>query len=394
MDTYLWQGTDQRGRVQRGECSAAGLVEAAEQLRARGLAPLSLSRVGEEALPRISATADAFTLFNRSLAEMTTVGLPLSKAIREISSGLRRGRFRRGLEQVEAALRDGKPMEEAVAVAPEIFPSYYQSMLRAGAASGNLPGVLAAVARNTEGTRVARRAMLEALMYPALILLSALLLGTAMLLFFVPYYRDLCARHNFETPIGLPLFFRAFESTPAVLAVALGAAAGIAGAIWFSRRTATGERLLRRLPILGRVRRHLTLARMLGALGVMLRAGVPLSRALPVALGAAGSLELDRAAQDLQGQALEGGGVGDILGKLPLVPAEVAAFLSLSEKTGTADEATLQVADLLSEQALSDSEAMYVILMPAALAIAGVIVATCIVAVVSPYVQFLESLHL
>jgi type II secretory pathway component PulF len=394
MNSYSWHGTDDRGRVQRGECSAAGLVEAAEQLRARGLAPFSLSRVGEEPSAPISPAADAFTLFNRSLSEMTAVGLPLPRAIREISSGLRRGRFRRGLEQVEAAVREGKPIEEAVAAVPGIFPAYYESMLRAGAASGNLPGVLAAVARNTEGVRLARRAMLEALIYPALILLAAVLLGAGAMLFFVPYYRELCARHSFDAPIGLPLFLRAFESVPAVLALVLGGAGAVAAMTWFVRATVAGERFLRRLPFLGRIRDHLTLARLLGSLGVMLRSGVPLPRALPVALGAAGSLEIDRASSELAGRASEGGGLGEVLGRVPSVRPEIAAYLSLSERTGTAAGATLQVAELLSEQAQTESEALFIILMPAALVAAGVIVASALIAVVAPFVQFLESLRL
>ncbi len=394
MNSYSWHGTDDRGRVQRGECSAAGLVEAAEQLRARGLAPFSLSRVGEEASAPISPAADAFTLFNRSLSEMTAVGLPLPRAIREISSALRRGRFRRGLEQVEAAVREGKPIEEAVAAAPGIFPAYYESMLRAGAASGNLPGVLAAVARNTEGVRLARRAMLEALIYPALILLVAFLLGAGAMLFFVPYYRELCARYGFDAPIGLRLFLRAFESVPVVLSVVLGGVAGAGAVTWFVRRTVAGERFLRRLPILGRIRDHLTLARLLGALGVMLRSGVPLPRALPVALGAAGSLEIDRASPEVSRRAAEGGGLGEVLGRVPSVPPEVAAYLSLSERTGTASGATLQVAELLSDQAQSESEALFIILMPAALVVAGVTVASALVAIVASFVQFLESLRL
>jgi len=162
--------------------------------------------------------------------------------------------------------------------------------------------------------------------------------------------------------------------------------------VWFARRTVAGERLVRRLPFLGRVRRHLTLARLLGSLGVLLRAGVPLPRALPVALGAAGSLEIDRASGDLARRASEGGGLGEVLATVPSVPPEVAAYLSLSERTGTAADATLKVADLLSEQAQAESETLFIVLMPAAMVLAGVVVAAALVAVVAPSVQFLESL--
>jgi type IV pilus assembly protein PilC len=393
MARYAWQGTDERGRVQRGECAASGLAEAASQLRARGVAPVSVDRVDAEAVDRPSVTADAFTMFNRNLAEMTRIGLPLPRAIHEIASGLRGGRFKRALEQIEAGLREGKSLDEAVSEVSGVFPPYYRWMLKAGAASGNLPAMLSAVARNTEGIRVARRAFLEAMTYPAAIILVALLLGTATLMAFVPFYREYSARLGFNAP-ALNLFLKAFDSSGRVAAAGAALVAVVAGIVWVLRRTVAGERFLSRVPLVGRIRRHLMMARLLGSLGVMLRSEVPLSRALPVALGAAGSLELDQATELLAGQASEGRGLGDVLLQAPGVSPEVAAFLTLAERTGNAPHATAQVADLLTEQALAESEALFVILVPVALVAAGVVVGGLLVSVVLPYIQFLETLKI
>src|SRR5439155_12159979 len=105
------------------------------------------------------------------------------------------------------------PLDEAVVEAPGTFPPYYRCMVKAGAASGNLPAMLSAVARNTEGVRMARRALLEALMYPLVIVLMALLLWALALSVFVPFYRDLCDHLRFDSPIGLHLFLASFAST-------------------------------------------------------------------------------------------------------------------------------------------------------------------------------------
>lgn len=392
MARFAWQGSDDRGRAERGECEAPGLSEAAAEIRSRGFSLASMSRTDPDPLPRPAVTADTFTLFNRNLAAMTAIGLPLPRAIHEISAGLRRGRFRRGLEQLEAALREGKALDQAVAELPGLFPPSYRWMLSAGVASGNLSGTLSAVARNSEGILAARRALVEALSYPLVIVLVALLLGIATLLGFVPFYRDLCARYAFDIPIALDLFLRAFSSSGAVAAVAAGLAAALASGVWVARYTVLGERMLNRLPFVGRIRRQLMMARMLGAMGVLLRSGVPLPRALPVALGASGSLELGRAADSLASRASEGSGLGDLLSHAPGVSAEVAAFLKLAEGTGAAPQATLQVADLLTEQSVVESEALFVMLMPVALGVAGILVGTLLVSVVLPYREFLSSL--
>lgn len=391
MGRYTWHATDERGRAQRGECTAPGLAEAADQVRAKGLAPLSLDRLDPESLLQPSTTADAFTLFNRNLAQMTAVGLPLQQAVREIASGLRRGKFRRGLEQVEASLREGKPLEEALGEVKGVFPPYYRWMVQAGVSSGNLSVMLSAVARNTEGILVARRAFWEALLYPFLILLVAFLLGSLTLLVFVPFYRQLSTVQGFEAT-GLPFFLRSLDTAAAIGAIPAGLVLLAVGLSWFLRRTAIGDRILQSVPLVGRIRRHLMMARLLGALGVLLRASVPLDRALPVALGAAGSLDLDRAADSVIARASEGRSLGEVLAGAPGVSAEVSQFLEVAVRTGDAPQAAMQVADLLTEQALSESEALFVVLVPAALLVAGAVVGGLLMLVVLPYVRFLESM--
>jgi type II secretory pathway component PulF len=289
-------------------------------------------------------------------------------------------------------LREGKPLDEAVAEVSGVFPPYYRWMLKAGAAAGNLPAMLSAVARNTEGIRMARRAFLEAVTYPAVIVLVALLLGAATLMAFVPFYRGYSGRLGFNAP-ALNLFLSVFDSAGTVAAAAAVLAGVGAGVVWFLRRTVAGERFLLRLPLVGRIRRHLMMARLLGSLGVMLRSEVPLPRALPVALGAAGSLELERASDLLAGQATEGRGLGDLLTRMPGVSPEVAAFLALAERTGDAPHATAQVADLLTEQSLAESEALFVLLVPLAMLAAGIVVGGLLVSVILPYARFLESLR-
>jgi general secretion pathway protein F len=393
MVNFAWRGTDVRGREQRGECAADGLVDAAARLRARGLAPISVERLGADPAPQFSVTADAFTTFNRNLAEMTSIGLPLARAVGEISAGMRRGRFRNALLEVEAALREGRSLDEAVEQVPGVFPPYYRWMLRAGAASGNLPAVLSAVARNTEGVRIARRALFEALAYPLLVVLIALILAACGGLLYVPLYRDLFQQAGYPAPFSAGVFLRIFSSGEAVV-VALAGLAGLAVlAHLVVRRTAAGERLLRRLPLLGRIQVYLSTARFLGALGIMLRANTPLPQALPVAIGASGSLGLSRAAERLRAGAAEGRGLGELLSELPGIPPDVAAYLALSERSGDAPAASAELSQLLTEQATSESECLFMVLMPAAMLAAGVFIASMLIPLVSSYLQFIESLH-
>jgi type II secretory pathway component PulF len=390
--SYTYRGTDEQGNEHRGEIEAVGLADASALLRARGILPLAVDAKAPEEAPGRLVGVDAFTFFNRSLAEMTRLGFPLSRAVAEISRGLRRGRFKSALEGLEARLREGKSLHDAVAELPGEFPPHYRWMLQAGAAAGNLPAVLAAVARNTEGLRRARRAVVDALAYPAVILAFAALLIGGFLVFFLPVYRDLYRQYGLEPPITVRALLPLFGTTLVPASLAAGLVAGVLALRAVVKRTEMGERFGFRLPILGRIRRHLCMARLLGSLGVLLRARAPLVDALPVALAASGSLGLARASDRLRARAAEGAGIGDVLRDAPGVPPQVVAYLALAERSGTVPRAAEEVAELLTEQAMSESETLFLLLMPSALVVVGAVLATMFVSLVMPYLSFLERL--
>jgi general secretion pathway protein F len=320
------------------------------------------------------------------------MGMPLPRAVREISSGLRRGRFRDALGRLEVRLRDGKPLEEAAAELEGEFPPYYRWLIRAGARSGNLPGVLSIVSRNAEGFRRARRALLSALAYPAMVFGFAALFVLVFLVFYVPLFGDMYRHFDLPAPPVLEVL-QAVLRSPALAAGAVGLVVlGAAALLGWLGATAPGERLLLRVPLLGRIRRNLMLARLAGALGILLRAKAPLAEALSLSLGAAGSRSLDRAAPALSARAAEGAGLEAVLREAPIVPESMSAYLALAERSGRVPEAADELAALLSEQAAAESETLHLVLLPAALVAAGLVLGTLVVSVVLPYFRFLETL--
>jgi len=390
---FRYRGTDEQGGLRAGEIEALGLVEASAQLREQGVLALDLERTDADPAAPPLRDVDAFVFFNQGLAEMSRLGFPLPRAVKEISGGLRRGRFKRSLEGLEAALREGKSLHEAVAARAGDFPAHYRFMLEAGARAGNLPAVLTAVARNTEGLRRARRAVLDALAYPTVVLLFGAILFSVFLFLFVPAYRDLHRQYGFEPSITARVVLGIFGSARAQLGLAAGVLALVLGSWAFMRRTVAGERLLLRLPLVGRVLRFLWMARFLGSLGVLLRAKAPLPESLPVALAASGSLELAAAAEGLGRRAAEGAGLGAALEGAPVVPPEVVSYLALAERSGGGVErAAGELADLLTERAFAEGETLFVVLMPAALLLTGLVMAGVFVSLVYPYIDFLERL--
>src|SRR5262245_34636156 len=113
MTRFAYHAADDTGAVVQGDVDAATLADASAQLRARGILVFSLSPAEPPPDAAPLKDLDAFTMFNRGLGDMLRSGIALPEGIREIASGLGRGRFRAGLERTEARLREGRPLHEA-----------------------------------------------------------------------------------------------------------------------------------------------------------------------------------------------------------------------------------------------------------------------------------------
>jgi type II secretory pathway component PulF len=224
------------------------------------------------------------------------------------------------------------------------------------------------------------------------VLVFASILMSVFFATLLPAWRDMHRNYDLEPTVGPLSFLAAFGAAGIPLAVVVGLVAAVAALSLWGRRTVAGERFLHRLPGLGRILRNLSVARFLGALGVLLRARTPLADALPVAMGASGSVEMVRVVERLRSRAAEGAGLAEVLRAAPVVPVAVTGYLAVAEKSNQAARASEELAEMLTEQAVEDSGALFTVLLPSALLATGVLLGTLFVSLVSSYAKFLERL--
>src|SRR5687768_13411229 len=87
---------------------------------------------------------DEFAFFNQQLAGMLKSGVPLEGALRQLCTTMKRGKLRSEFEKLETDLAQGVPLDRAIDGLQ--LPEFYIQMIRMGARSNDLPGVLTLVA--------------------------------------------------------------------------------------------------------------------------------------------------------------------------------------------------------------------------------------------------------
>jgi type II secretory pathway component PulF len=114
---------------------------------------------------------DEFAFFNQQLALMLRDGVPLEGAMRQLSANMRNGELRAELELLEADLKNGTPLKQALAARK--LPEFYTQMIEVGVASNDLPGVLLMLAdyyRRMDSTWTRLKGLM---VYPMIVLVAA-----------------------------------------------------------------------------------------------------------------------------------------------------------------------------------------------------------------------------
>ena len=343
MTTFAYKGYDASGRPQSGLIEAADPKDARKRLAARGILPETLQAAGGSAArrgaPKSAFVADVRTMFYRELAALLGSGVALVPALDVILQAPELDQARTLLAAVRDAVREGQSLRAALAAASAQVTPFEQAVVEVGERTGGMAEALARLATFLEEQEKLREKLATALLYPAVVVSLAVVIGGLVLAFMLP----LVGRMFAEAHLELPWLTRALLAggRAAGLALLLLAVAGVAGAAALRNRLRTDAALRLRvdrrifaLPLVGAGWRNLTSLRFVRVLGLLLERGVGLIESVPLAGRASGSAWLaDCARRETEAMGQGKPLVEVIRGIRPLHPS-LAAWVQAGEAGG------------------------------------------------------------
>jgi type II secretory pathway component PulF len=141
---------------------------------------------------------DELAFFNQQLAAMLREGVPLEGALKQLCENMSRGPLRSELERLEADLKNGTPLSEALAARK--LPEFYVHMLKIGAKSNDLPAMLEMLADYYQRVDATWTRLKGLLVYPLIILVASFGLSCFLSLLFTRLVGD-----NFFWMMDLPV---------------------------------------------------------------------------------------------------------------------------------------------------------------------------------------------
>src|SRR3990172_5738196 len=196
---------DNAGRVFSQVEAAHSEAEVRQKLSDRGLLVYSVNRRGGLAAqamggdrPRRVRTTD-FMIFNQQFNTIVKAGLPILKALDLLAERAAAPRLRPVLLDVRDRVREGSTLSEALDK-QGLFPKVYVTAVLAGEKSGNLTGVLDYFIEYQRVSLGAKKKLLSALVYPAILITVASGIVTYLVTSLVPKFAHLYADINLQLP--------------------------------------------------------------------------------------------------------------------------------------------------------------------------------------------------
>jgi general secretion pathway protein F len=335
---------------------------------------------------------------NDEIAAMARAGLPLDQGLASLAEDMGRGRLRQVTAALAADLRAGQTLPEALERQGKRVPPFYASLVEAGVRSGRVAEVLGTLTDYARTMADLRATVVDAFLYPAVVVVFALVILSIVLCFLVPQYGNLYR----EFGLRLPLV------TQAVLAVGLRPGAflvapvlAVAGGLLLTRAALTGTdrgrclwaRAIYSVPLVGTVIRAARLAAFTDLLAILVDHGLPLPRAFRLAGEASSDPFLVLGAQQAQ-QDLEAGlPLGPALRHRLLMPELIAWMAAVGERRGDLGKSLHHVADLYRREVERRAALLRTVLPPFLIVVsAGVLVCLFVFALILPMIQLLEGL--
>ena len=380
---FKYRAFDTQGKIQVGQVNAESEREAIRALKKRNLTPIKIgkSKKTHEGSPRRKISNNDLMDFTNGLCTLVEARVPLDRALRLLDGITDSTAMKNLVLNLLSDVKEGKSLASAMEAHPVVFSKMYVNIIRAGEEGGILHELLPDLAEFLETSAKTRQAIISAMIYPAVLLITGIISVVLLLVFVVPQFSAMFEDSGSEVP---PSALFLLNVSDFIQNYGLFMSLGVILAFVFwkrldkeNRTKLQKDKFLLSLPLIGALILYKESAIFSRTLGALLGAGIPLIRGLRVSkeviLNSFLVKHLDQVEEDVRG----GAGLGLSLEKTGAFPILLHQLIAVGEESGRTSSILLKTADTFDNFVRNQMSAIVSALQPAliiflAIAVGGI----------------------
>ncbi|HIF9065526.1 TPA: type II secretion system F family protein [Photobacterium damselae] len=388
---YRWRGVNQGGKKITGVTLGFQEQEVRTQLTEQMIQVKKIKRTNPSTLDKIrnQMKSSDVTAITRQLATMIESGVPIVQALKLMASSHHKAEVRAVLTQVNTQVEAGASLSKALKSSSPLFDNFYCDLVATGEETGYLGQVFVRLATYREKSEAMRKKVIKAMIYPSMVMLTAISVTILMLVFVIPQFAAIFGSFGAE----LPWFTRqVLKASDFLINYGGYLAVGLLLALVLYRYSYKRSysfrlrmaRLSLRLPIIGNVVLKATIARFARTLATTFSAGIPLLTGLQSAGKTAGNLHIEEAIMEAHTSAAAGMPLYLSLRQCNVFPELMLQMTMIGEESGSLDDMLNKMASLYENDVDNIVDNLGQILEPLIIIVLGVLIGGLLVAMYMP----------
>ena len=336
-------------------------------------------------------------IFARNLAVMIKAGLSLVKALDILANQTKSRKFRAVLIVLVEDIRRGKFLSESMKAHPGVFSSLFISMVKVGEEGGNLAENFQLISYQLEREYSLLRKIKGAMIYPAIIVITMIIIGVLMLIYVVPTLISTFEELEIDLPPATQfiIFISNFIVSHTIIFLMLIFIAAVLAAylVQTERGKKTIAAIFFRVPVLKTLVQKINAARTARTLGSLIGSGVDILKALEITGEVLQNYRYKKILEETRIKVQKGSPISEVFkARSNFYPALVGEMIAVGEETGQLSRMLVQLAVFYEEEGAAATKDISIVIEPILMVVIGAVVGFFAISMIQPLYSSLAGL--
>ena len=363
-----------------------------------GIAFGEVSHLDYEPNSKLKIPQTDLLVFFRQMAVMLKSGVPLSQALELLAENMTNKEFGANILDVSKRLGSGEELSSSLSNYPRIFTPIMIGLIEAGEAGGILSPVLERLASLIEAQSKIKGQITGALIYPVAILVLAVTISLALLIFIVPTFDEMFKSMGAELP-ALTSFMLVLSRIVTSLGFLIIAPISVFIGVYFfniSYSTQSGRKfidnLVLKIPLFGDLILKSELASMSDTLSTLINSGISVVKAIERCINASSNEIIKIALRRSISLVTQGQELSTSLEKAKVIPRLLISMIKIGEETGALSFMLENLANFYKREVEEAVTVLTKAMEPAVIFVVAAIVGTIVISLYLPMFSLINEM--
>ncbi len=347
---------------------------------------------------KLKVPQDDLLVFFRQMAVMLKSGVPLSQGLELLAENMTNKKFGACIFDISKQLNSGEELSSCFSSYPRIFAPITVGLIEAGEAGGILSEVLERLALLLEAKSKIKGQITGALIYPVAVLVLAVTISLALLIFIVPTFDEMFASMGAELP-ALTGFMLTLSRVVTSLNFALGAPIIIFILIYLFRTNYSSQsgkefwdNLTLKVPLFGDLILKSELASMSDTLSTLINSGISLVEGLERCINASSNEIIKNSLRRSISLVTQGQELSASLQNSKVIPRLLVSMIKIGEETGALSFMLENLANFYKREVEEAVTVLTKAMEPTVIFVVAAIVGTIVVSLYLPMFDLINQM--